>query len=29
MADKGYDDTQIIEYLEGKCISAIINICNK
>ena len=29
MADKGYDDTQIIEYLEKKDISAIIDICNK
>ncbi len=29
MADKGYDDTKIIEYLEGKGISPIIDICNK
>lgn len=29
MADKGYDDTKIIEYLEGKGIAAIIDICNK
>jgi hypothetical protein len=29
MADKGYDDTNIIEYLAGKGIAAIIDICNK
>lgn len=29
MADKGYDDTKIIEYLHGKTITAIIDICNK
>lgn len=28
MADKGYDDTKIIEYLEEKSIAAIIDICN-
>ncbi|MGB4660945.1 MAG: transposase [Mobilitalea sp.] len=28
-ADKGYDDTKIIEYLESKDISPIIDICNK
>lgn len=29
MADKGYDDTEIIKYLEEKGIAAIIDICNK
>ena len=29
MADKAYDDTKIIEYLEEKSIAAIIDICNK
>ncbi len=29
MADKGYDDTKIIEYLKEKDIAAIIDICNK
>jgi len=29
LADKGYDDTKIIEYLEKKDINPIIDICNK